>query len=69
MGYSDCRNSLFGGALGTGLDGPRPLPRQVTPHANIAAGLIEKAADSKSQVDETSAPPPDRSFRAPDIQS
>jgi hypothetical protein len=41
----------------------------VTPHANIAAGLIEKAAVSKSQVDETSAPPPDRSFRAPDIQS
>jgi hypothetical protein len=37
-----------------------------TTNAKLAAVLIEKAADLKSQVDEAS-PPRDRSPRAPDV--
>jgi hypothetical protein len=33
----------------------------------LAAVLVEKAADLKSQVDETK-PPPDKSPRAPDVE-
>ena len=39
-----------------------------TANAELAAVLIEKAANLKSQVDETS-PPPDRSPRAPDVET
>ena len=39
-----------------------------TTNAKLAAVLVEKAAELKSQVDETS-PPPDRSPRAPDVES
>jgi hypothetical protein len=38
-----------------------------TKDARLAAVLVEKAADLKSQVDETK-PPPDRSLRAPDVE-
>jgi hypothetical protein len=38
-----------------------------TTDARLAAVLIEKAADLKSQVDETK-PPPDQSPRAPDVE-
>jgi len=33
---------------------------------NVAAGLVEKAADLKSRMDESNAP--DRSSRAPDVE-
>jgi hypothetical protein len=38
-----------------------------TKDARLAAVLVEKAADLKSQVDETK-PPPDQSLRAPDVE-
>jgi len=38
-----------------------------TSDPQLAAALVEKAADLKSQVDET-IPPPDPSPRAPDVQ-
>jgi hypothetical protein len=40
---------------------------QSTSDPNVVAGLVEKAADLKSRVDETS-PPPDQGSRAPDIE-
>jgi hypothetical protein len=40
---------------------------QSTSDPNVAAGLVEKAADLKSRVDETS-PPPDQGSQAPDIE-
>ena len=39
-----------------------------TTNAKLAAVLVEKAANLKSQVDETS-PPPDQSPRAPDVET
>ncbi len=39
---------------------------QTTTDPKVAAALVEKAADLRSQVDEASALP-DRSSRAPDI--
>jgi lysozyme family protein len=36
-------------------------------HPRVAAVLIEKAADLKSQVDEA-IPPPDQNLRAPGVQ-
>jgi hypothetical protein len=38
-----------------------------TTNPQLAAVLVEKAADLKFQVDETS-PPPDKSPRAPDVE-
>lgn len=38
-----------------------------TTNAELAAVLVEKAANLKSQVDEAS-PPPDQSPRAPDVE-
>jgi hypothetical protein len=40
---------------------------QLTKDPNLSAVLVEKAADLKSQVDET-LPPPDQSPRAPDVE-
>jgi hypothetical protein len=40
---------------------------QTTTDPKIAAGLVDKAADLRSQVDEASALP-DRSSRAPDVE-
>jgi hypothetical protein len=40
---------------------------QSTSDPNVAAGLVEKAADLKSRVDETTRPA-DQSLRAPDIE-
>jgi hypothetical protein len=39
-----------------------------TTNAKLAAVLVEKAANLKSQVDETS-PPADQSPRAPDVET
>jgi hypothetical protein len=39
-----------------------------TNNPDLAAFLIEKAADLKSQVD-AATPPPDQSPRAPDVES
>ena len=39
-----------------------------TTNAKLAAVLVEKAANLKSQVDETN-PPPDQSPRAPDVET
>ncbi len=39
---------------------------QTVTDPNVAAGLVEKAADLKSRVDESNAP--DRSSRAPDVE-
>jgi len=39
-----------------------------TTNAKLAAVLIEKAANLKSQVDET-GPSPDQSLRAPDVET
>jgi hypothetical protein len=41
---------------------------KATKDPTISAALLEKAADLKSQVDETMPPPPDRSPRAPDVE-
>jgi hypothetical protein len=41
---------------------------KATSDPNVAAGLIEKAADLQSQLDQT-AKPTDLSPRAPDVQS
>ena len=38
-----------------------------TRNTRLAAVLVEKAADLKSQIDETSLPP-DKSPRAPDVE-
>jgi hypothetical protein len=40
---------------------------QSTKNPELAAVLIEKAADLKSQIDEKE-PPPDASFLAPDVE-
>jgi hypothetical protein len=40
---------------------------QSTSDPNVAAGLVEKAADLKSRVDETTRPA-DQSLQAPDIE-
>jgi len=39
---------------------------QTVTDPNVAAGLVEKAVDLKSRVDEAAAP--DRSSRAPDVE-
>ncbi len=39
-----------------------------TTNAKLAAVLVDKAADLKSQVDETE-PPPDQSPRPPDVET
>ena len=41
---------------------------QTTTDPKVAAGLVDKAADLRSQVDETSALPPDLGPRAPDVE-
>jgi hypothetical protein len=41
---------------------------KVTKDPTITAALLEKAADLKSQVDETMPPPSDRSPKAPDVE-
>jgi len=40
---------------------------KLTHDPNLAAKLIERAADLKSELDQT-PPPPDRSPRAPDVE-
>ena len=39
-----------------------------TTNPDLVSVLIEKATELKSKVDETSAPPPDLSPRAPDVE-
>ena len=40
---------------------------QSTSDPQVVAALVEKAAELRSQVDET-IPPPDQSLRAPDVE-